>query len=262
MSNSLRISLFQTDLVWEDKEANLNQIAQAARSLSGVSDLLVLPEMVTTGFSMAPERLAETNDGPTVTQLRTLARECNLALTGSFIACDEEGAHFNRGFFITPDEVYFADKRHLFRMGEEPNHYRAGTQRTIIPYKGFNILLLVCYDLRFPAWSRCRNNEYDLLLYVANWPSARRQVWNTLLAARAIENSCFVCGVNRVGTDGLGLTYLGDSQIITPRGTPKLTSTEGEASLSTTTLSKEELDDFRRKFPTWMDGDSFTIEGM
>ncbi|MGL4992916.1 MAG: amidohydrolase [Bacteroidales bacterium] len=261
MSNTLRVSLFQSDIIWQDKESNLNKIHQAALSLNGESDLLVLPEMATTGFSMSTKELGEPNSGYTISRLSQIARDCNIAITGSFIA-QEKDKFFNRAFFITPQEEYFADKRHLFRMGEEPKHYSPGDKRVIVHYKGFNILLLVCYDLRFPAWSRNRKNEYDLAIYVANWPKPRREVWNKLLAARAIENMAYVCGVNRIGVDALGLTYSGDSQIVSPKGDIIHLSQENKEVIDTISISKDQLEEFRRKFPVWMDADDFTLDGI
>ncbi|MGL4410563.1 MAG: amidohydrolase [Bacteroidales bacterium] len=261
MSNTLRVSLFQSDIIWQDKGANLKKIEQAALSLIGESDLLILPEMSTTGFSMSTKELGEQNSGETISKIAEISKRCNIAIMGSFIAQDKD-SFFNRAFFITPDSQEFADKRHLFRMGEEPKHFSQGERRVIVNYKGFNILLLVCYDLRFPVWSRNRNNEYDLAIYVANWPKPRREVWNRLLAARAIENMTYVCGVNRVGVDGLGLLYSGDSQLISPKGDVMHLSQESCEVLDTITISKDELEEFRRKFPVWMDGDDFILNGI
>ena len=164
-------------------------------------------------------------------------------------------------FFITPrgDEYYY-DKRHLFRMADEDKHFTAGNKRTVISYKGWNICLQVCYDLRFPVWSRNRNNEYDLLIYVANWPEARKKVWKTLLPARAVENMAYVCGVNRVGIDGKGFTYRGDSMVFSPKGKKLADAGKREEITRTCTLNKEDLDELRAKFPAWKDADAFSIE--
>ena len=171
-------------------------------TLCGTTEVVILPEMFSTGFSMNSKELAEPVSGETITTLKQWATEFQLAIAGSYIASDK-GEYFNRAFFLTPAETdHYYDKRHLFRMGQESEHFSAGNGRVIIPYHGWNICLLVCYDLRFPVWSRNVNNEYDLLVYVASWPVQRRQAWDVLLRARAIENMCYVCGVNRIGTDG------------------------------------------------------------
>lgn len=257
--NELRVTLFQSDIVWEDKKDNLEKLAEKLDQLSGKSDLIVLPEMFSTGFSMNSRAMAESADGETLCTLRKLARQYEVALCGSMIAT-EDGRYYNRGFFIHPDgRVDHYDKRHLFRMGDEPNHYSSGKKRLIINYKEWKICLLICYDLRFPVWSRNFKNEYDLLIYVANWPASRAKVWNLLLPARAVENIAYVCGVNRVGTDGLGLKYSGDSVLIDARGQAIISCTPGVEENLTAVISMDALEDFRRKFPVWMDGDKFEI---
>lgn len=248
----------QYDIVWENKSANLNKIKVIASRLSGQTDILVLPEMFSTGFSMNSHNLAEPVSGNTITQIRKLSAKYDMAICGSFIAV-EAGRYFNRGFFITGDDSYYYDKRHLFRMGSEPQSFSAGNGRLVFEHKGFNICLQVCYDLRFPVWARNVENQYDLLIYVANWPSARAKVWNTLLEARAIENMCYVCGVNRCGTDGNGLKHDGGSKLIDAKGHNVISVAEGE-NVATISVSKKELEDFRLKFPVWKDADKFTIE--
>lgn len=255
---NLRISLFQMDIAWENKQLNLKKVEACAKTLSGKTDLLVLPEMFSTGFSMSPETLAETNDGSTISKLQKISSECDLALAGSFIA-QSEGKYFNRGFFVTPDKQYFVDKKHLFRMGEESKHYEAGSSQMIIPYKGFNISLFICYDLRFPVWSSNYNNKYDLALYVACWPEQRRVAWNTLLDARAIENSAYVCGVNRSGTDAMNLKYCGDSKLIDPKGNILAACQKSIEDVVTYELDLFNLKEYRRKFPVWKDADDFRI---
>ncbi len=199
MTEDLRISMIQSHIIWEDREENLGYYGELLRRVSGRTDLAVLPETFTTGFSMDVEKQADTMDGRTVPTIKEWAKKYKLAVAGSFIAKDN-GKFYNRAFFITPEgEEYYYDKRHLFRMAEEDKHFSAGDKRLIVPYKGWNICLQVCYDLRFPVWSRNVNNEYDLLIYVANWPEARKKAWKALLHARAIENMAYVCGVNRVG---------------------------------------------------------------
>ena len=188
-----------------------NLLRRKLKALRGVAEIVVLPETFSTGFSMDSRRLAEPVSGVTIATLRQWAAEFQFAITGSYIACDEEvdankdvvpipdKSYYNRAFFLTPEGgAYYYDKRHLFRMGQETEHFTAGNQRPVISYRGWNILLLVCYDLRFPVWSRNVNNEYDLLIYVANWPVPRRRVWDILLQARALENISYVCGVNRI----------------------------------------------------------------
>ena len=217
----MRVTLLQTDIVWEDKQENLRLLREKLIKLRGVAEIVVLPETFSTGFSMDSRRLAEPVSGETITLLRQWAAEFQFAIAGSYIACDEKAdanknavpspdkSYYNRAFFLTPEgEAYYYDKRHLFRMGQETEHFTAGSQRSVISYRGWNILLLVCYDLRFPVWSRNVNNEYDLLIYVANWPVPRRRVWDILLQARALENISYVCGVNRIGTDGNQMLYL------------------------------------------------------
>lgn len=259
--NPLNVSLLQYDIAWENPGANLSYIEKCLTDLKATTDLVILPEMFSTGFSMRSQELSETMDGPTMNTIRQLAKRFDLAICGSFIG-REHTEYYNRGFFITPQgDATIYDKRHLFRMGDEPNHYQAGKHRPIVHYKGWNICLLICYDLRFPVWSRNRNNEYDLLIYVANWPSARSHVWNTLLQARAIENTAYVCGVNRTGKDELGLTYWGESSAISPRGEVMVNTEKERQELLTVELSMKKLVDLRTKFPTWKDADGFEIIG-
>lgn len=255
----LRISLVQYDIVWEDKEANLRYIKEAITSLAGKTDVIILPEMCTTGFTMNSRKLSETNNETTITLFKEWCNQFDIAICGSFIAKDEE-TFYNRGFFISPNNAYYYDKRHLFRMGKEPEYFSAGNNRLVFEHKGFNICLLICYDLRFPVWARNVGNEYDLLIYTANWPDSRAKVWNTLLAARAIENMSFVCGVNRIGRDGNNLTYKGDSKLINAKG-EEITSIEaGLNQIETVQISKTELEQFRNKFPVWKDADDFQLK--
>jgi len=259
MNNSnLRISLAQYDIVWENKSANLDKVECIIRKLSGETDVLVLPEMFSTGFSMNSHNLAEPVTGETITHLKKFSHEHNMAICGSFIAV-ENGKYYNRGFFITPQHEYYYDKRHLFRMGNEMQSYSAGRKRLVVEHKGFKICLLICYDLRFPVWARNVDNQYDLLIYVANWPAARAKVWNALLVARAIENMCYVCGVNRCGTDGNGLKHDGGSMLIDAKGY-EMSSISMSEDVETISISKNELEEFRQKFPVWKDADRFKIE--
>jgi predicted amidohydrolase len=254
----LRISLVQSDIYWEDIQANINHVSRLLKPLKGQTDIVVLPEMFSTGFTMQPENVAETNEGTTLSAIRDLSRELDIAITGSFVASDN-GLFFNRGFFITPDgSEYFYDKRHLFSMAGEDRKFSFGDKRLIFNYKGWNICLMICYDLRFPVWSRNINNEYDLLLYVANWPDARKDAWTTLLKARAIENMCHVCGVNRVGIDNKGIKYTGGSYIFSPKGEMVCDAGVNET-IATGLISQTKSASLRSKFPVWKDADKFEI---
>lgn len=265
----MRVTLLQTDIVWENRQENLLLLRKKLETLRGETEIVVLPETFSTGFSMNSCQLAEPINGNTLTTLRQWATEFQFAIAGRYIACSEENddhaAHikpcYNRAFFLTPEgDAYYCDKRHLFRMGKETEHFCAGDRRTIISYRGWNILLLVCYDLRFPVWSRNVNNEYDLLIYVANWPVPRRRVWDVLLQARALENICYVCGVNRVGTDGNEITYNGGSVAYSPKGELLTCVPDGEEGSATASLDLSALRNFRQKFPAWKDAESFLIK--
>ena len=255
----MKITIVQTDIVWENKQENLRVLRRKLTALCGTTEIIVLPEMFSTGFSMNSKELAEPLSGETITTLKQWAKEFNFAISGSYIASDND-RYFNRAFFLTPEgEEYYYDKRHLFRMGQEPQHFAAGNERLIIPYRDWNVCLLVCYDLRFPVWSRNVNNEYDLLIYVASWPVPRREVWDTLLRARAMENMCYVCGVNRIGTDGHQLSYNGGSIVYSPKGEILLSAPDAQEDILTTTLDLSALRSFRNKFPAWKDADTFTL---
>jgi len=258
--NELRISLIQTDIVWENKQKNLEQTHNLLKTVAGKSDLAVLPEVFSTGFSMHAEHLAEANDCLTISTLRSMAKELNMAICGSFLAKGDSAKVFNRGFFITPEEeAFFYDKRHLFRIGEENEHFTAGNQKLIVPYKGWNIRLIICYDLRFPVWARNIDNEYDLLVCPANWPAVRSKVWKILLPARALENEAYVCGVNRIGFDGINVYHQGDSILFDFKGNPVVETEQNQTSVVTGTIRKGDLEDFRRRFPVWKDADRFEI---
>lgn len=258
MDQNLRISLVQTDIYWEDKNRNLLAIENKIAHLSDKTDLVVLPEMFTTGFSMDSKQFGEPIAGETVTTLKRWATQYGFAIVGSFIA-EENNQYYNRGFFISSEQEFFYDKRHLFRMGNESACFTAGSDRLIVEHKGFKVCLLICYDLRFPVWSRNVNNEYDLLIYVANWPQSRSQIWDTLLKARAIENMSYVCGVNRVGVDGLNLLYKGGSVLIDAKGNALASVEDNKEGIETIEISLEDLNRFRDKFPAWMDGDKFEL---
>jgi predicted amidohydrolase len=263
-SPTITITTIQPDLIWEDKAANLQRLEQRILSIPDTTEVVVLPEMFSTGFSMRPEALAETMDGPTIAWMRDLAARRRVILTGSVII-EEGGRYFNRLVWMLPNGQYGVyDKRHRFAYAGEHERYTAGRKRLIASVKGWRVLLLVCYDLRFPVWSRQTPDaesplEYDLILYVANWPERRSLAWKTLLRARAIENQCYVVGVNRVGNDGNGIYHSGDSMIVDPLG-EILYHGAGQEEVHTQTLEKEKLEDIRQRFPFWRDADHFTIE--
>ena len=255
----MKITLIQDTIHWANKTANLQKTEKQLAELAGKTNLVVLPEMFTTGFCTDQLELAETMEGETVRTLQKWAQTYNLAITGSFIA-NENDKVFNRGFFVFPDgKIETADKRHLFSIGGEDLHFSAGSKKLIINYCRFNIRLLVCYDVRFPVWARNVNNEYDLLIYVANFPKSRINNWDILLQARAVENQAYVCGVNCVGTDGLGIDYNGHSTLLDFKATPLLSFPENETSIQTYELNREPLLKFREKSAFWKDADKFEI---
>ena len=254
----MRITLIQDIIHWADKGANLQKTETQLLALVGKTDLVVLPEMFTTGFCTDQPDLAETMEGKSITQLKNWAIKYSFAIAGSLIIC-ENGTNLNRGIF--PDgKIETIDKRHLFSLGGENNHFSAGNKRSIVNYCGFNIRLLICYDVRFPVWARNVNNEYDLLIFVANFPKNRIKAWDILLQARAIENQAYVCGVNCVGTDGLGTTYNGHSALLNYFATPLLHFPENETSIQTFDLEIESLIKFRTKTAFWKDADVFEVE--
>ena len=260
MNNSiLRVSLVQTELTWQNAAANRAHFTALLKPLANHTDLIVLPEMFTTGFMMQPEAYAEAFEGETLTWLIQEARQLNAAIAGS-VAMKVAQGFVNRLLFVTPEgDVHYYDKRHLFRMGNEQQHYQAGTERKVFNYRGWRIFPQVCYDLRFPVFMR-NHNDYDLAIVVANWPAARRLVWRTLLQARAIENQSYVVGVNRVGKDGNGLEYSGDSLAINFRGEMMIDQSIGEAFMETTRLDLATLQAFREQFPAWQDSDTFELK--
>lgn len=256
----MRISLIQDSIHWADKEANLQKTETQLSALAGKTDLVVLPEMFTTGFCTDQLDLAETMEGKSISQLKKWAITYNFAIAGSLII-NENGSNFNRGFFIFPDaKIETVDKRHLFSVGSENKHFSAGNKKSIINYCGFNIRLLICYDLRFPVWARNIDNEYDLLIFVANFPKSRIKAWDILLKARAIENQAYVCGLNCIGTDGLGISYNGHSSLLSYLATPLLYFPENEISIQTYNLEIEPLIKFRTKSAFWKDADRFELD--
>ena len=265
---AITFTLIQTALQWEDKKANLAALEEKILSVKEKTQVVLLPEMFSTGFSMNAEALGETMEGEAVTWMRRIAEKKRVAIAGSLII-KEEDAYYNRLVWMLPNgKMGIYNKRHLFAYAGEHEHYTPGNQRFIASVNGWKINLLVCYDLRFPVWSRqvvARNNEgiaiepeFDILVYVANWPERRSHAWKTLLQARAIENQCFVIGVNRVGEDGNGIYHSGDSAVINPLG-EVLYSKAHDEDVFTITLEKEMLDKVREKLPFWRDADPFLI---
>lgn len=260
--SSLSVTLIQTALHWEDKTANLQMLEQKINNITEKTHVVVLPEMFSTGFSMRPEALAETMQGETVAWMKRLAGEKRMILTGSLII-EEEGHFYNRLIWMLPNGQYgYYNKRHLFAYANEDQHYSGGNQRFIASVNGWKINLLVCYDLRFPVWARQQYTEegfeYDVLICVANWPERRNTAWKTLLQARAIENQCYVVGVNRVGKDGNDNYHSGDSMAVTALG-EVLYHKEHDEDIVTIQLEKEALQAVREKLPFWKDADQFDL---
>lgn len=256
----LKITILQSGLFWENCEQNLEQFSKKISLIREQTDLIILPEMFTTGFSMQPEKLAESMTGKTVKWMKEHAHKKQCVITGSFI-CEENRKFYNRLVWMKPDGTYSTyDKSHLFSMADEDKHYSGGNKKIIEKIKGWKICPLICYDLRFPVWSRnTRSNTYDVLIYVANWPEKRSFPWKTLLLARAIENQCYVVGVNRVGNDGNEISYSGDSSVINFKG-EIISKTRPHAEfIETISLNYSGLDEFRKQFPVLDDGDDFEV---
>lgn len=265
----LSITIIQTDLFWENPTANLASLEEKIAQISVPTDVIILPEMFNSGFTMNTNAIAEPMNFTTFKWMNQQAKRTNAVVTGSFMV-KEDNSFFNRLIWMRPDGSFERyDKRHLFRMGKEHETFTAGTKRLIVELKGWRICPLICYDLRFPVWSRNiflnseTNNQiiradYDLLIYVANWSEVRSQVWDTLLQARAIENQSYCIGVNRVGQDGMGVNYSGNSAVIDFKGNPLFYQKELEI-VNNQVLSKSALEDFRSKFPVYLDNDKFEI---
>lgn len=258
MAEKLKTALIQADLIWENREANKNQFEEKINVLSPEVDLIVLPEMFSTGFSMNAEPLAEPTGGISLQWMKKMAAEKEAAITGSLIV-KEDGEYFNRLYFVFPDGTFEKyDKRHTFSLAKENETYSSGTERLIVTYKDWRICPLVCYDLRFPVWSR-NTEDYDLLIYVANWPSVRVQAWDTLLRARAIENMCYCIGLNRVGVDGNGHPYPGHSAVFDSLGNPLNPPSVEEEFEEEVELDKSHISETRRKLRFLQDRDNFSI---
>ena len=258
MNNNLAVTIIQFDIIWENKEQNLKYINNILDNNKTNTDIIILPEMFTTGFTMNVKQLAENMNGDTIKWLNEKSQKLNSVIIGSIIINDNN-KYFNRLLCVFPNgNILYYDKRHLFRMGNEQEYYAHGLKKLIIDIKGWKIRPLICYDLRFPVWSR-NCNDYDLLIYIANWPSSRNEVWEKLLYARAIENQSYAIGVNRIGKDGMNINYSGNSMIIDPKGNIISQINLKENIIFTYTLSKSNLVKFREKFPAYLDADKFKI---
>lgn len=257
--DELKVCLIQTDLYWEDVTANLSSLEEKIAAIDHPFDVIVLPEMFNSGFTMNT-KIAEHMNMTTTKWMKHISTQTNALIIGSF-AVKEGGNFFNRLMCVRPDGSFVhSDKRHLFRMGEEHATYTPGNERLIVEWKGWNILPLVCYDLRFPVWSRnSSDNPYDLLIYIASWPKRRAHAWNTLLQARAIENLSYVVGINRIGQDGNGIDYQGDSVALDYLGEP-LHAMRDKESEKVVKLSKTALQTYKDLFPAYLDADRFNLK--
>jgi len=261
---NLKIALIQTVLEWEASEKNRGHFSHRIATIEEAVDLIVLPEMFSTGFTMNPAAVAEPMEGPTMGWMHGVAEEKSCVVTGSLVI-EAGGCFYNRLIWMRPGGQYqFYDKRHLFSFAGENQKYTTGGQKLIAELKGWKIMPMICYDLRFPVWSRNRYEEgrgfdYDVVMYVANWPAVRSHVWRVLLMARAIENMSYVVGVNRIGSDELGIDYSGDSAVIDPRGENLSQMLPGADQTEVITLTRCPLDSLRDKFRAWADWDAFTI---
>jgi predicted amidohydrolase len=254
----MKLTLIQSDIIWENKIKNMEKLGELISTIPADTDIVILPEMFNTGFSMNPHELSEPPDSETFEWMKSMAEKCNYAICGSYII--NENSHFyNRWIFVSPDnEIWSYNKRHLFSPGDEDKLFTHGNERVVFNFRGLRICPNICYDLRFPVWSRNRD-DYDLLINSANWPERRRDVWLTLLKARAFENQCFVAGVNRIGIDGTGIKYCGDSMILGPKGEIIASDIRNKECLISGEILINELSDFREKFPIQNDADDFTI---
>jgi predicted amidohydrolase len=260
----LKVSIVQSDLVWKDKTANLASFSYDIEQIEEKVDLIVLPEMFNTGFVIEPEDMAEAMEGESMQWLREKAQQTNAVICTSLIIL-ENGNYYNRLLWIRPDGSFQQyDKRHLFSLGNENLKFTGGSESIVVELNGWKIKPLICYDLRFPVWSKNTFSngeyEYDLLIYVANWPAARRDTWMSLLKARALENQSYTIGVNRIGRDGNGFPHVGDSNIYDAKGQKMIQQNSNTEFTETLLLSKKELVDFRNKFTVGLDWDRFLIE--
>lgn len=264
----MRISLIQSNLVWENPAENRKMFWQHIQLLESETDLILLPEMFSTGFSMHPNHLAEMDQGRSFEWMQKTASITDAAVCGSIMTKLEHNCYVNRLYFVKPDGTYaYYDKKHLFRMAGEHISYSEGKQHTLVEWKGWKIMPLICYDLRFPVWSRntlqssiSHELNYDLLIYVANWPERRKHAWQRLLPARAIENQCYVAAVNRVGTDGNSISYSGNSAVYDFLGDQIGMDEEYSTATINVKLDKLALESYRTSFPAWMDADAFLLK--
>ncbi len=258
----MKVALLQYPIVWADISANLQLLEQRLAAIAGQADVAILPEMFSTGFCIDRPDLAERLDGPTVNTLERLARQYDIAIVGSFIAqsSDMPSAYFNMGFFITPEQSFFEPKRHLFARAGEQRYFTPGNKRMIVEYKQVKFCLQICYDLRFPVWSRNHTGyDYDVLIYVAAWPTDRIAWWDNLLVARSIENQAIVCGVNSVGIDGNNIHYSGHSTVIDTRLRHLASFADGEQGTRIVELDLAALRHFRERCPMYREADKFQI---
>lgn len=258
MQNELRVAIIQSDLTWEDPEANRNNFSEKIEAISESVDLIILPEMFTSGFTMNASSVAESMSGTTVSWMQNLAKQHNTAITGS-VVITEHNLFYNRLLFVRPNgTIHYYDKKHTFTLAGEHNVYKAGESPLVITYKGWKIKPLVCYDLRFPVWARNTEN-YDVILYVANWPKVRVSAWDALLKARAIENMSYCIGVNRVGLDGNSFEYSGHSAAYDVLGERLDNILSGQETTEIVTLSKDHISKYREKLGFLKDRDGFTL---
>ncbi len=260
MKNTISLSLVQFNPAWEDESKNIDMLDKLIDTVPSDTNLVILPEMFLTGFSMNVAKIAQTMDGYGVKWMVNKAIEKKNTIIGT-LAINDNNKIYNRLITVNMyGEISWYNKRHLFRMGEEHTHFSAGNEKMFFKVNDVSILPLVCYDLRFPVWSRNVNNQYHLLVYVANWPEVRREAYLTLLKARAIENLCYVAAVNRVGTDGLGISYAGDSVIIDPKGNVVADLPLNNCGLINYSIDLNSLQSYREKFPAHIDADEFEIK--
>jgi predicted amidohydrolase len=258
MSKNIRISLIQSNLHWQEREANLAMFEEKIWEIEGRTDLIILPEMFNSGFTMDAKQVAEPMNLTTFKWMKQQANQTRAAVVGSFIVVENDN-YYNRLIWMFPDGSFkFYDKKHLFRMANEHAIFSSGKSKLIVEWKGWKFCPLICYDLRFPVWSRNQNSQYDCLIYVANWPKSRISAWETLLQARAIENLSYCVGVNRVGQDGNSVSYNGNSNVIDYKGNPLFTSNSNEE-IQSVELNLEKLHSYRNKFPAHQDSDRFEL---
>ncbi len=265
-SNSIKLALVQADLLWQNTQGNLNKFDEFLQNLEDNTDIVILPEMFATAFTMQVEKLEKPVGKSALAWLKNKAKELDKILVGSLLF-EENSRYFNRMFWVRPDTIYsFYDKRHLFRMGNEESVMTAGNQRVVIPFKGMNFMLQVCYDLRFPVWvknnfdNKTKKHDYDVIVYIANWPEVRKQAYSILLKARAIENQAYVIWVNRVGKDNKGTLHSGDSQLIDPLGNIVKQLPMHQEDIMYVHLEPDNLKEIRENFEVGLDWDEFDIK--